>query len=271
MEIVAPIVQGTSESNADSGAKRKSPAEASIRGDENSETENSQNKRIKSEEPVVSTRDEPKRDTPVKIKAEPADEDAGEEALPSSEATTIDPTIQVKAESTVNGNSPAAAAVVKTEPNNSNSNGQVAADSSVSSSSSRISCRFGIRCYRRNLAHRSAEAHPGDQDYRRPDFPEPPLGTPACPYGNACYRRNPVHFQQHSHPPDFNSAQNIRNRLRQRKAHRQNDNAGTDEEDDPFGGDNDNDADYRPGADIDEDEDDELEFESQRINSDDYD
>ncbi|XP_043653103.1 aprataxin and PNK-like factor isoform X3 [Drosophila teissieri] len=125
---------------------------------------------------------------------------------------------------------------------------------------------------RRNPAHRSAEAHPGDQDYRRPDFPAPPLGTPACPYGNSCYRRNPVHFQDYSHPADFNSAQNIRNRLRQRRAQRQNDDDScTDEEDEPFGGDNDKDADYRPGADIDEDEDDDLEFDSQRISGDDFD
>ncbi|XP_043653104.1 aprataxin and PNK-like factor isoform X4 [Drosophila teissieri] len=69
-----------------------------------------------------------------------------------------------------------------------------------------------------------------------------------------------------------NSAQNIRNRLRQRRAQRQNDDDScTDEEDEPFGGDNDKDADYRPGADIDEDEDDDLEFDSQRISGDDFD
>lgn len=77
-----------------------------------------------------------------------------------------------------------------------------------------------------------------------------------------------------------NSAQNIRNRLRQRRSQRQNggsrpadeDDLGTDEEDnDPFGGNSDDDADYHPGADIDEDEDDELEFDSQRVEADDYD
>ncbi|XP_032311346.1 aprataxin and PNK-like factor, partial [Drosophila ananassae] len=132
--------------------------------------------------------------------------------------------------------------------------------------------------YSRNPVHRSSEAHPGDPDYRRPNFPEPPLGTPPCPFGNACYRRNPIHFQQHSHPPDFNSAQNISNRLRQRKAKKpQQDFASEDEEEeedeeDPFADDNDQDADYRPGGDIDDDdEEDELEFDSQRINSEDYD
>ncbi|XP_016979267.1 aprataxin and PNK-like factor [Drosophila rhopaloa] len=257
--------------NAESGSKRKSPEETSGRGDENSEAENSPNKRIKSGDPVVLTISESNPNSLVKIKTEPADEVAGDEADPSAETSSSDTAVQVKAEPTDNGNSPAAA-MVKTEPTNSDSNGQATTDSSVSSSSTRTSCRFGIRCYRRNPAHRSAEAHPGDLDYRRPDFPEPPLGTPACPYGNACYRRNPVHFQEHAHPSDFNSAHNIRNRLRQRRAQRQNDDdSGTDEDEDPFGGDNDNDADYRPGADIDEDEDDELEFESQRINSDDYD
>ncbi|XP_017054926.1 aprataxin and PNK-like factor [Drosophila ficusphila] len=255
---------------AENGIKRKSPEEASNNCDANGDVENSPSKRLKSDEPTPSIKTEPNPDTPVSVKAEPVDEDT-EEAEPAVEATTSDPLIQVKAEPAANGDLPAAR-VVKTEPTRSN---EVAtADSSVSSSSTRISCRFGIRCYRRNPVHRSAEAHPGDSDYRRPDFPEPPLGTPACPFGNACYRRNPVHFQEHSHPADFNSAQNIRNRLRQRQNRQTPDDDedfGSDEEEDPFGGDNDNDADYRPGADIDEDEDDELEFESQRINNDEYD
>ncbi|XP_030369439.1 aprataxin and PNK-like factor isoform X2 [Scaptodrosophila lebanonensis] len=91
---------------------------------------------------------------------------------------------------------------VKAEPVANNT--QLPADSTVTSTSTNLrqSCRFGVRCYRRNPAHRSAEAHPGDSDYRRPSFPAPPLGTPPCSFGNSCYRRNPVHFQQYSHPPD---------------------------------------------------------------------
>ncbi|XP_016952873.1 aprataxin and PNK-like factor isoform X3 [Drosophila biarmipes] len=177
------------------GNKRKSPTEATNGGDENSEAENSPSKRVKSEEPGSSIKAEPNPESPVQIKAEPVEE-ADE---PAAEPTSSDSAIPMKTEPTANGNSPAAA-VGKMEPTS--SNGQADDDSSVSSSSIRNSCRFGIRCYRRNPAHRSAEAHPGDQDYRRPNFPEPPLGTPACPFGNACYRRNPVHFQEHSHPAD---------------------------------------------------------------------
>ncbi|KAH8265246.1 hypothetical protein KR038_002318, partial [Drosophila bunnanda] len=255
-------------SDEDQASKRKSPQQ-------NAFDENNQNKRLKPEESEsgVPIKIEPNPDTPVEVKTEPVDNDDGVEAesAPDAASSNGPGNVQVKVE-------PPVAAVVKVEP--ANSNGQASDDSTVSSSSLRPSCRFGIRCYRRNPAHRSAEAHPGDSDYRRPNFPEPPLGTPACPFGNACYRRNPVHFQQHSHPADFNSAQNIRNRLRQRRAQRKNGNSrpadeddfGTDDEDsDPFGGDNDDDVDYRPGADIDEDEEDELEFDSQRINSDDYD
>lgn len=91
-------------------------------------------------------------------------------------------------------------------------------------------CRYGIRCYRyvqskrihfllnsfqilfidflffsflftirRNPLHREQEAHPGDQDYRLPNYPEPPLGAPSCPYLDRCYRRNPEHFKQFTH------------------------------------------------------------------------
>lgn len=65
----------------------------------------------------------------------------------------------------------------------------------------RRSCEHGIRCYRNTPDHRRDFAHPTDADYRRPNFPEPPQGTPACPWGSSCYRRNPQHFQSLSHPP----------------------------------------------------------------------
>ncbi|KAJ6643171.1 Aprataxin and PNK-like factor, partial [Pseudolycoriella hygida] len=65
----------------------------------------------------------------------------------------------------------------------------------------RLSCNFGIKCFRRNAVHRTEMAHPGDADYRRPNFPNAPAGTPMCPWGAACYRRNPQHFINLSHPP----------------------------------------------------------------------
>uniref|UniRef100_A0A182YRN0 PBZ-type domain-containing protein n=1 Tax=Anopheles stephensi TaxID=30069 RepID=A0A182YRN0_ANOST len=64
----------------------------------------------------------------------------------------------------------------------------------------RPSCDFGIRCYRAGQDHRSAFAHPGDLDYRRPSLPPPPPGTPMCPFGARCYRRNPQHFREYDHP-----------------------------------------------------------------------
>uniref|UniRef100_A0A182RE24 PBZ-type domain-containing protein n=1 Tax=Anopheles funestus TaxID=62324 RepID=A0A182RE24_ANOFN len=64
----------------------------------------------------------------------------------------------------------------------------------------RPSCDFGIRCYRAGQEHRSAYAHPGDLDYRRPNLPPPPPGSPMCPFGARCYRRNPQHFREYDHP-----------------------------------------------------------------------
>ena len=49
--------------------------------------------------------------------------------------------------------------------------------------------------------HRTEVAHPGDDDYRRPDFPDPSPDKPDCQFGARCYRRNPVHFQHYKHPP----------------------------------------------------------------------
>uniref|UniRef100_A0A182HYR0 PBZ-type domain-containing protein n=1 Tax=Anopheles arabiensis TaxID=7173 RepID=A0A182HYR0_ANOAR len=64
----------------------------------------------------------------------------------------------------------------------------------------RPSCDFGIRCYRAGQDHRTLYAHPGDLDYRRPNFPPPPPGSPLCPFGARCYRRNPQHFREFDHP-----------------------------------------------------------------------
>lgn len=68
------------------------------------------------------------------------------------------------------------------------------------SSALRDSCEFGIRCYRRTPDHRAQLAHPGDNDYRRPNYPPAPPNAPPCPFGASCYRRNPQHFIDFSHP-----------------------------------------------------------------------
>ncbi|KAH8294931.1 hypothetical protein KR018_004381 [Drosophila ironensis] len=281
----------------DQGTKRKSPEDLA-KSDENENDENGIFlKRIKQEPLQASIKLEPKPDTGTA--ESDADAPSSSRAVVKTEAKPKGP-VRVKTEPVQgHGNAPTSS-VAPSDPAPPASAYASAQSSDVSSSSIRPSCRYGIRCYRfdmlkllfslvfskdsisrRNPAHLLAEAHPGAPDYRRPIFPAPPLGTPVCSYGNACYRRNPLHFQQYSHPSDFNSAQNISNRLRRRRAQRQRQNPSSwaddeeDEEDeeDPFGGDNDEDMDYRPGADIDEDEDeeDELEFESERLNADDYD
>lgn len=90
---------------------------------------------------------------PVKIKREPVEEEEADLVAPDGASTsasanavaavgasTSAPSIAIKTESTV----------VKAEPSySSNNNSQSAgADSTVTSSSLRPSCRFGIRCYR---------------------------------------------------------------------------------------------------------------------------
>lgn len=139
----------------------------------------------------------------VRVKQEPVDEDEGTTAAATNQSTyTSHSNVRVK----------------KEEPDSSEEAEPVASTSTVPI---RESCRFGIRCYRytstemyfffrdnfqfvyyfrRNLLHRTEEAHPGDTDYRRPTFYSPPPGTPSCPYGSACYRRNPEHFREYSHP-----------------------------------------------------------------------
>ncbi|XP_064550974.1 aprataxin and PNK-like factor [Drosophila montana] len=257
------------------------------KSEDSQSTESSDNNTVKIETADAEATDETKPSNNsilVAIKTEPGGEHEDSGVPAASTSSNVPPAISIKTEA---ANSDAVAVteaassstVVKTEPTSSQS---AIVDSSVSSSTLRPSCRFGIRCYRRNPAHRNIEAHPGDSDYRRPSYPTPPLGTPACQFGNSCYRRNPVHFQQFSHPSDFNSAQNIRNRLRQRRAQTQSSNApadeysdfGSDEEEDPFYDQGDSDLDYKPGANEDkddDDEDDELEFNSERQNCDEFD
>nr|XP_036227070.1 aprataxin and PNK-like factor [Bactrocera oleae] len=139
----------------------------------------------------------------------------------------------------------------------------VKVEKAEASSTLRQSCRFGIRCYRRNPTHRSEEAHPGDHDYRRPIYPPPPKGTPDCSYGDQCYRRNPIHFEQFNHPPETDFEQNYKNyRLRQRRRQQQgddninNNNFELDDDfEDPFNDDDAFDSDYEPNSDDEDDED----------------
>uniref|UniRef100_A0A182W3H9 PBZ-type domain-containing protein n=1 Tax=Anopheles minimus TaxID=112268 RepID=A0A182W3H9_9DIPT len=121
----------------------------------------------------------------------------------------------------------------------------------------RPSCDFGIRCYRAGQDHRSAFAHPGDLDYRRPNLPPPPPGTPMCPFGARCYRRNPQHFREYDHP-DPNA--DINRRPRRYSVPRWEDefDMSDDEYPYPFDSDPDFDAtssdDYFPGLDEDSDD-----------------
>lgn len=87
---------------------------------------------------------------PVKIKTEPVEEEstdspsAGNNGAPDDAAGTSSgsPSVSIKTE-------PSNDVVVKVEPSNSISNNQsTGADSTVTSSSVRPACRFGIRCYR---------------------------------------------------------------------------------------------------------------------------
>ncbi|XP_032596036.1 aprataxin and PNK-like factor isoform X2 [Drosophila grimshawi] len=205
--------------------KRKLPDEEEA----NVETSES-NKRRKSEDNHATT-----SNNNVVVKEEPTEQEPGNVETAAVEPVVVEPSseaepssssnipIAIKTEPLTNADNDVSAAisssgtstsgaavrteptiVVKTEPTNSNQSPAPPADCSVSSSTLRPSCHFGIRCYRQNPAHRNSEAHPGDSDYRRPSYPMPPLGTPSCPFGNSCYRRNPMHFQQYSHPPDCN-------------------------------------------------------------------
>lgn len=88
---------------------------------------------------------------------------------------------------------------VKIEPPSSTVKSEtVSTDNNASSDNpprrARSVCEFGIRCYRMQTEHRRDHAHPGDADYRRPDFLPAPNDAPDCEYGASCYRRNPSHF-----------------------------------------------------------------------------
>lgn len=164
MNSKAESVQEDTDQNQ--GIKRKS-SQDSANNEDNSDEKSSPNKRPKeNEDPLVSIKTEPDAGDQVQIKPEPVDKD--EEA-----STSGPPEIKIKTEPSESTTSVASTSgspetKIKTEPSESttnsvkaepsanadpltgavSTNGQSADDSSVSSSSTRPSCRFGIRCYR---------------------------------------------------------------------------------------------------------------------------
>jgi len=84
---------------------------------------------------------------------------------------------------------------------------QTTSTSSQPNADTRISCPFGINCYRKNPQHKIDEAHPGDADYIDPssmgaeDAPQDgePDNRPECEYGLQCYRKNPQHRKDYKH------------------------------------------------------------------------
>jgi aprataxin and PNK-like factor len=130
---------------------------------------------------------------PKKIKTEPKDESESNTASTSTASTTNSPNkVQIKPDPDSTNEAPSTTSNVKQEPDSSDTQ---------SAPNVRQSCEHGIRCFRHNPEHRRDQAHPGDNDYRRPEFPPAAPNAPRCPYWAACYRRNPDHFRMFEHPP----------------------------------------------------------------------
>ena len=76
----------------------------------------------------------------------------------------------------------------------------VAATNTTNDKPKRPSCGYGATCYRKNPAHRTEEAHPGDDDFRDLDqADDEDDGRPECEYGRDCYRKNPDHRKDFRH------------------------------------------------------------------------
>ena len=79
----------------------------------------------------------------------------------------------------------------------------VAATNTTKDNPKRPSCAYGGTCYRKNPAHRTEEAHPGDEDFRdldqADDDDNEDDGRPECEYGRDCYRKNPEHRKDFRH------------------------------------------------------------------------
>jgi aprataxin and PNK-like factor len=63
-------------------------------------------------------------------------------------------------------------------------------------------CSYGASCYRKNLAHRTEQSHPGDSDYedeKNTTKDDNDADKPQCPYGKTCYRQNPQHKLDYKH------------------------------------------------------------------------
>lgn len=197
------------ETNEDSTVSAENPENASKEPDTTTTTNStvsnenaeSENRPPESENLPIPSSSSASNTDPVVVKKEPNTE-------PSSSTSSTNPPSENPSTTTVK-TEPG----VKTEPVT--CNGTASADNSSSNCSTnhsasndgsnpnnvRESCQFGIRCYRRTQEHRTEFAHPGDSDYRRPDFPPASPNAPPCPFGAGCYRRNPQHFQEFQHPP----------------------------------------------------------------------
>ncbi|CAO1429903.1 unnamed protein product [Diamesa tonsa] len=140
------------------------------------------------------------------------------------------------------------ATTVKTEPASTDS--PTPSPSSAITPTTRAVCQFGIKCYRHNSEHRTLLAHPGDADYRRPDFLPAPDTAPDCEYGASCYRRNPQHFSHAYQSPQRTNIiliaqrqRNIDNNIQIARANRPDRGLVVDyEDDDDLGSDQDFDA-----------------------------
>lgn len=135
---------------------------------------------------------------PKKIKIEPQE-------VTDTASTSADANSTTKVESKINPDSTnpqlPSTSNIKQEPDSSNVKTECTTNDPPPAQSVRPSCSHGIRCFRNNAEHRRDFAHPGDNEYRRPEYPQAAPNAPRCPYWEACYRRNPDHFHMFEHPP----------------------------------------------------------------------
>jgi hypothetical protein len=80
----------------------------------------------------------------------------------------------------------------------------LASSGKQNSSSSKIPCKHGERCYRKNPEHLEKYSHPHQREFHT-DNPTKPtrsssLSKMACWYGERCNRKNPEHLVKYFHP-----------------------------------------------------------------------
>lgn len=192
-EIVGGVENHTTSSPVTEECVQQNPSKSPLASEETVDVKPYIKIEIKSEpgESLVATAASSVLSKQIVIKTEPDEHSAASAApsvSPASEVIKAEPVLISIADATI---STSTAIALPT----------TAAPTAGTNSPQRASCNYGIRCFRRNPQHRNDMAHPGDPDYRRPDFPPAPPGMPACPFGASCYRRNPQHFVQFNHPP----------------------------------------------------------------------